>query len=99
MSSRISSMLKALVLALTLGFLSGPALAEPGIDAHPVVNINQAGEEELAEALDGVGSVTAKAIVEYRRENGAFDSPEALGQVAGVGPATIENNRERIRTD
>lgn len=60
------------------------------------VNINTADEEALALALDGVGSVKAREIVSHREENGRFREPEELEEVNGIGPATIENNRERI---
>lgn len=89
----------AILSLVLLVVLSGPVAAEPAIDAHPVVNINEAGAQELAESLDGVGRVTAEAIVEYRSANGDFESAEALTQVRGVGPATVDNNRDRIRID
>lgn len=89
----------ALMVLALLVLLPWRAAAEPEIDANPVVNINEAGADELAESLDGVGQVTAEAIVEDRDSNGTFDSPDALSRVSGVGPATVDNNRERIRTD
>lgn len=61
------------------------------------VDINKASAEQLAKTLDGVGLNKAQAIVEYRRINGAFSSPEALGKVKGIGASTIKNNRHRIR--
>ena len=86
-----------LVLLFTL-LLHAPLIqAEPAINATPVVNINQAGAEELAEALHGVGISRARAIVKDREANGPYDSPEALTRVRGIGPSTIENNRDRIR--
>lgn len=87
-----------LLMVLTLGGLPLSGLADPGMEATPVVNINQAGPEELAEALHGVGIAKARAIIEDRDRNGPFDSPEALSRVSGIGETTIQNNRERIRT-
>ena len=78
--------------------LSAAALAsEPALDAVPVVNINSASAEELAEALSGVGLSRAQAIVESRNQQGAFKSAEDLARVKGVGAATVEKNRDRIR--
>ena len=91
-------LLLSLVLLASLAFAPLNAVAEPAIDANPVVNINQAGAEELAEALHGVGINKARAIVEDRAENGPFDSPEALARVRGIGDTTVSNNRQRIRT-
>lgn len=50
------------------------------------IDINRATEEELL-ALPGIGPALARRIVEWRRENGRFDSPESLEQVSGIGPA------------
>ena len=58
------------------------------------------GEEVDAATLDevllNVGPAKAQAIVEYRRENGAFKSIEQLAMVKGIGLKTVEKNRDRI---
>lgn len=73
------------------------AASEPGLDAEPVVNINNASAEELAESLDGVGLSKARAIVESRDRLGGFKSAEDLARVKGLGLKTVEKNRARIR--
>lgn len=60
------------------------------------VNINQASAEEIAGVLKGVGLVKAQAIVSYRQKNGAFKSIDELGNVKGIGPATISKNQANI---
>lgn len=60
------------------------------------VNINTADAATLARVLHNVGPSKAEAIVEYRRENGAFRSVEQLALVRGIGLKTVENNAERI---
>lgn len=75
-------------LSLTLPF-AGVALAQS-------VDVNQADAEGLAEAIDGVGEVRSQAIVEYREANGPFPDVEALTEVDGIGPATLEANRDRL---
>lgn len=60
------------------------------------VNINTADAAELALALDGVGMTRAEDIIAYREQHGDFESVDALAQVRGIGPATLERNRERI---
>lgn len=79
--------------------LSAAAVAgtEPGIQAEPVVNINQASADELAEALSGVGTARARAIVDSRERQGPFASVEDLARVKGLGLSTVERNRARIR--
>lgn len=80
-----------LVYALLLSVaLSGAALAAE------VVNINTADAATLDSVLLNVGPAKAQAIVEYRREHGAFKSVEQLAMVKGIGLKTVEKNRERI---
>ncbi len=70
--------------------------SSPKTNASPV-NINQADEFGLSAALIGVGPAKAKAIVEYRKQNGAFKRVDDLVLVKGIGPATLEKNRDRLR--
>jgi competence protein ComEA len=62
------------------------------------ININTAGQTELAK-LPGVGSVTAKAIMEYRSTNGEFSSVDELDAVSGIGSATLEDIRPRATVE
>ena len=48
------------------------------------LNINTATEEQL-DQLPGVGPSTAKAIVDYRTQNGRFSSIEDIQEVSGIG--------------
>lgn len=70
--------------------------SSPKTNASPI-NINQADEFGLSAALIGVGPAKAKAIVEYRKQNGAFKRVDDLVLVKGIGPATLEKNRDRLR--
>ena len=87
--------LAVVALCLSVSFTL-PAFAE--IDSPPQisVSINNASAAEIAETLSGIGLAKAEAIVSYREENGAFESIEQLEMVKGIGPATIERNRDRI---
>lgn len=60
------------------------------------ININTATAEQLAEALDGVGSVRAAAIVLLRDQMGGFTNVEQLLSVSGIGEATLERIRSSI---
>lgn len=64
-------------------------------DTSPV-NINTGGINELSK-LKGIGEVKAKAIIEYRQENGPFQSIDDIVKVKGIGAKTLENNRHRLR--
>lgn len=57
-----------------------------------LVNLNTATEPEL-ETLNGVGPVTAAAIIKYREDNGPFGSVDDLDNVSGIGPVTLEELR------
>lgn len=61
-----------------------------------VVNINEAGAEELKTLLIGVGDSKAKAIIDYRKMNGKFVAVDDLSNVKGIGDKLIEKNRSRI---
>jgi competence protein ComEA len=60
-----------------------------------LVNINTADEPTL-ETLNGVGPVTAAAIIKYREENGPFATVDQLDAVSGIGPATLEELRDQV---
>lgn len=70
-------------------------LSLPALAAGPV-NINTADARTLAAALNGVGPAKAEAIVAWREQHGPFRSADELTLVRGIGPATVERNREII---
>lgn len=59
------------------------------------ININTAIEEEL-ETLSGIGDSKAKAIIQYRNENGLFKSIEDLVKVSGISEAIFSKIKENI---
>lgn len=96
---RCLNIILSLLLASGLAVTSNVALAEPALTATPTVNINQAGADEIAEALSGVGMARAEAIVADREQHGAYQSADELVRVKGIGPSTVEQNRERIKVE
>ncbi|MFC4022731.1 helix-hairpin-helix domain-containing protein [Oceanobacillus longus] len=60
------------------------------------VKINYATPAEI-EALPGIGPTKAQAIIQYREENGNFQSLEDLLQVSGIGEKTLENMKDEIQ--
>lgn len=77
--------------ALAALLLLALAAAVPAAAAVPdgVVNVNTAGESELA-LLPRVGPSIAGRIVEYRDANGPFEATEDLMLVRGIGERTYE---------
>ena len=63
-----------------------------------VVNVNSATAEELA-LLPGVGPAKAQAILEYRKEHGAFKRVEDLSEVKGIGDKALERMRPHVALD
>jgi len=62
------------------------------------VNINTAGESEL-DTLDGIGPATARAIIAYRNQVGAFSSIEQIKEVKGIGDAKYSGIKDDITVD
>ncbi|HNP62970.1 MAG TPA: helix-hairpin-helix domain-containing protein [Woeseiaceae bacterium] len=61
------------------------------------VNINTADAETISAELNGIGLSKAKAIVEYRKKHGPFNSADDLSLVKGIGEKTVEKNRKDIQ--
>lgn len=62
-----------------------------------VININTATINEL-QTLPGIGESKASSIVEYRNENGNFNSIEDIKKVSGIGDSVYEKIKNYITT-
>lgn len=60
-----------------------------------LIDINTASQAEL-ETLPGIGPTTAQKIIDYREENGPFQTTEDLMNVSGIGPGTYERIKDLI---
>ena len=87
----------ATTLALSLLLATGANAADRapthGVDK---VNLNTADAATIDRVLLNVGPAKAQAIVDYRKQHGAFHSAEELAMVKGIGLKTVEKNRDRI---
>lgn len=68
----------------------------PSRGGEPVIDLNRAGVETL-QSLPGVGPALSGRIVELREERGGFRRVEELLDVRGIGEATLERLRPRVR--
>ncbi|MBO0399253.1 ComEA family DNA-binding protein [Aeromonas veronii] len=98
--------LSAIMLLACLPLFSQPALAADKATPKQTttaevakesgkLNINTATLAELT-SLKGIGDKKAQAIVDYREKQGKFTSVDQLADVNGIGPATLEANRDMI---
>jgi competence protein ComEA len=60
------------------------------------VNINTASAEEL-DALPGIGPTKAQAIIDYRNQNGRFNSIEDIQKVKGIKEGEFGKIKDMIR--
>ncbi len=70
--------------------------AEPAAAPTALVNVNEAGAEEMQE-LRGVGPALAERIIQYREENGPFQSPDDLLNIRGIGGSTLEKMKDQVQ--
>lgn len=81
------------IIAHDTGVIEGESGNDKG--QGDMVNINLASKERFLN-LPGIGEVYAQRIIEYRNENGRFESLDELLNISGIGEKTFENIRPFI---
>lgn len=85
---------------ILVGVPRSQASTSPGVDrpggAARRLDLNTATPEQLEE-LPGIGPVLAKRILSYRTEHGGFRSTRQLLDVSGIGPATYQDLKGKVR--
>lgn len=62
------------------------------------LDINTATVDQFDQVMVGVGKSKAEAIIKDRETNGPFKSVDDLARVKGIGPATLQQNRDKLTT-
>lgn len=77
---------------------SGTSSQQSGTSAgqEAKVRVNYATQEEI-ETLPGIGPAKAQAIIDYREENGLFQTIDDLLDISGIGEKTLENMRDYLQ--
>lgn len=73
-----------------------PSLLDAGFRMTPSkVNINTANETEL-DTLPGIGTATAKLIIDYRTQNGVFKKIEDIMKIPGIKQSKFARIKDQI---
>lgn len=90
------------LLSTSLAYCSAPAFAENRLVEETVqqnqetkININTADIDILTQ-IPGIGKSKAKAIIEYRKDMGDYQSIEELIQVKGIGEKAMTKIRQFV---
>ena len=86
------------IMIMVLVVLAAGAAMAADAPANGVVNLNTASAEQL-QLLPRVGPSIAGRIVEFRQQNGPFDSVDELVAVRGIGERSLEGLRPYLAVD
>lgn len=73
----------------------GAPAAAGGGAVGGLIDLNTATAADL-DALPGIGMVLAQRIIDWRTENGRFESVDQLREVTGIGEAKYEDLRDKV---
>lgn len=81
--------------SLNTALYNNQIIVIPKISEEVLISINSADLNQLS-SLPGIGIKTAEKIIEYRNNNGSFNSLEELMNVKGIGKSKFNKIKEYI---
>ena len=84
----------AVILFVVSLFLGSMAFAENN-SGQGTIDLNTATVQELT-ALPGIGKKKAQSIIDYRAENGKFESVDEIRRIDGIGKKLFSKISDRI---
>ena len=81
--------------SLNTALYNNQIIVIPKISEEVLISINSADLNQLS-SLPGIGIKTAEKIIEYRTNNGSFNSLEELMNVKGIGKSKFNKIKEYI---
>ena len=81
--------------SLNTALYNNQIIVIPKISEEVLISINSADLKQLS-SLPGIGIKTAEKIIEYRNNNGSFNSLEELMNVKGIGKSKFNKIKEYI---
>jgi competence protein ComEA len=91
-------MVTLLVLGMVVCFFSAVSAGEVASSPMTKINVNKASLEDLS-GLKRIGPKYAQRLIEYRKDHGPFKKVEDIMNVPGIGPRTLEANRDILTVD
>jgi competence protein ComEA len=98
MKKQKNVMVILLVLGMMVCFLSAVSAGDVASSPRAKINVNTASLEDLS-GLKRIGPKYAQRLIEYRNDHGPFKKVEDIMYVPGIGPKTLEANRDILTVD
>lgn len=94
----VTAILLIFILSIPISLTAAPTAAGAKTatkTSSQLININTADIAQLS-SLPGIGPSIAERIVKYRKESGAFKTPQDLGKVKGIGEKKLAKVLNKI---
>jgi competence protein ComEA len=94
----VTAILLTFILSIPVSLTAAPTTAGAKAatkTSSQLININTADIAQLS-SLPGIGPSIAERIVKYRKESGAFKTPQDLGKVKGIGEKKLAKVLNKI---